>query len=437
LIAAHGDDCAWLHAADLRTRLSQSDRAFVNSLLGPLANLKNRFQSVQLALQQFLNAVEDERDLLDRELRDLHHDAASNKYEFEPDALDAFLNWMSRHRTHQDNAAYLMRDEISRAVGANQPLSAYDGGALASVDDRLRRVAKEQATRIHLDYETNKHGQPILEDSVLDILRTRHDADPQAFLNELQNFLQQAAVALHLRNDTQPSQLHGAGIGVSRMPRRLLQIGLPHHAFTQTLKQAFGSAMPPGDSHILSFFQHEDPGQIRLLTVDYWLAARFAAVVKSLGDRYQDTTTGAQNPETTYFCNIDPDGEQNLRPDLFLPDDESMRLRYEAELWLGQQPDIGVVQVDQHGVFLIREDADGQHADRLGATLDAAIANPDYPKMFGLHGRLGQVLTDVDSKEFMALLNQQRDAMKQRHGLTSPNYQRWDRMLTLLKPLVD
>jgi len=37
----------------------------------------------------------------------------------------------------------------------------------------------------------------------------------------------------------------------------------------------------------------------------------------------------------------------------------------------------------------------------------------------------------------MALLNQQRDAMKQRHGLTSPNYQRWDRMLTLLKPLVD
>ena len=128
MIAAHGDDCAWLHAADLRTRLSQSDRAFVNSLLGPLANLKNRFQSVQLALQQFLNAVEDERDLLDRELRDLHHDAASNKYEFEPDALDAFLNWMSRHRTHQDNAAYLMRDEIGRAVGANQPSRPLMGG---------------------------------------------------------------------------------------------------------------------------------------------------------------------------------------------------------------------------------------------------------------------------------------------------------------------
>jgi hypothetical protein len=436
LIAAHGDDCAWLHAADLHARLGQSDRAFINALLGRLANIKNRFQSVQLALQQFLNAVEDERDLLDRELRDLHHDAASNKYEFEPDSLDAFLTWMSRHRTHQDNAAYLMRDEISRAVGTSQPLSAFDSRVLASVDDLLRRVAKEQATQIHQDYETNRHGQPILEDSVLDILRVRHDADHTAFLNELQNFLQQAAVALHLRNDIQPSQLHGAGIGVSRMPRRLLQIGLPRHAFTQTLQQAFQTAMPPGDSHLLNVFEHEDPGQIRLLTVDYWLAARFATVVKALGDKYQDTAARAHNPETIYFCNIDPDGEENRRPDLFLPDDETMRLRYEAELWLGQQEKIDIVQVDQNGVFLIRKDADGQHVERLGATLEAAIANPDYSKMFMLHGRLGQVLAGIDSTEFKGLLNEQRAAMRQEHG-NSPNYQRWDRMLMLLKPLVD
>jgi len=154
--------------------------------------------------------------------------------------------------------------------------------------------------------------------------------------------------------------------------------------------------MPPGDSQLLNDFEHEDPGQIRLLTVDYWLAARFSTVAKSLGDRYQDTTAGAHNPETTYFCNIDPEGEQNLRPDLFLPDDQAMRPSYEAELWLGQQDKIDVVQVDEHGVFLIREDADGQHAVRLGATLDAVIANPDYPKMFGLHGRLGQVLAGID-----------------------------------------
>ncbi|HYN78365.1 MAG TPA: tubulin-like doman-containing protein [Lamprocystis sp. (in: g-proteobacteria)] len=437
LIEAHGSDCGALHEGDLRTRLAELDRTFVRDLLGRLANVKNRFMSVQQALQRLLGAVQQERNQIDGDLRALQSNVAANKYEFDPAALDAFLAWMRRHPEHQQGAAFLMREEIASAIGSSQPLSALDEGAISVIDDRLRRVAKGQAELIHQDYEANRQGQPILEDSVMDILKKRYEADRQAFLSELQEFLGQAAVCLHLRNDTQPMALLGAGVGVPHMPRRLLLIGLPRHAFTQTLQQAFGSAMAAGQDRLLQVFEHEDPGQIRLLTVDYWLAARFSTVVKALGDRYQATTAGALNPDTTYFCNIDPDGEQGLRPDLFLPDDGTMRLRYEAELWLGQQPGIDVVQVDDNGVFLIRQDADGRHAEPLGPTLEAAIASPNYPKMFGLHGRVGAALSGFDRQGFADLLNQQRTAMERQYGLTSPAYERWDRMLKLLKPLVD
>lgn len=437
MINAHGEDCAELHVSDLRVRLADSDRAFVRQLLNKLDQVKTRFRSVAETLKQLLNGVEQERDLIDQELRDLNSNVAANRYEFDPRTLDAFLAWMRRHREHQAGAAHQMREAITRTIGTGQPLSALDRGLVDSIDDRLRSVAKAQAELIHQDYEDDRQGEPILEDSVLDVLQQRHNDNRSEFLSELQAFLGQAAVALHLRTDTQPMQLLGAGVGVPQMPRRLLLIGLPRHPFKQTLQQAFVDALSAGQDRRLEVFEHDDPKQIRLLTVDYWLAARFASVVKTLGDRYRETTQGALNPDTIYFCNIDPDGEQGLRPDLFLPDDATLRLRYEAELWLGQQSGIGVVQVGQNGVFLIREDADGRHSDALGASLDAAVANPDYGKMFLLHGRLGQVLSGHGRQQFIDRLNQQRLAMEQQHGLDSPEYQRWDRMLTLLKSLAD
>ncbi len=437
LVQAHAEDCAALHEADLSQRLAELNRAFVKDLLGQLDSVKRRFQSAQQALQGLLEAIKDERDLIEQELCDLHRDVAANRYEFAPAALDAFLTWMRRHPEHQQGAAYLMRDEIIQVLGTQQPLSTIDKGRIGAIDERLRRVAKAQAEYIHQDYEVNRQGEAILEDSVLDILQQRHGLDGQAFARELTDFLGQAAVCLHMRTDIQPMQLLGTGVGVPHMPRRLLLIGLPHHPFTQTLQQAFRSAMSAGQDRLLQVFEHDDPGQIRLLTLDYWLAARFSTVVKALGDRYQTTAAGASNADTTYFCNIDPDGEQGLRPDLFLPDDATMRLRYEAELWLGRQAGVDVVQVDDNGVFLIRRDADGDHAEPLGRTLELAISNPDYLKMFGLHGCIGTALDGYDRQQFTGLLNQQRAEMKQQHGLTSPEYRHWDRLLTLLKPLVD
>lgn len=437
LIDAHAMDCAYAHELDLRKRLSQLDREFVQTFLGRLTSVANRFRTVQQILQRLLDNVQQERNLIEQELRNLHHDAAANKYEFDPEALDHFLTWMRRHRDHQESAAFVMREEIGKIIGGTQPLSALSEEASATVDERLRLVATRQASLIHQDYDASQPGQSILEDSVLDILEKRYSESRPAFLQSLQEFLGQAAVCLHMRKDTQPRQLNDANVGVPQMPKRLLLIGLPRHSFAQKLKNEFQAALPAGHNQILDVFEHEDSGQIRLLTVDYWFAARFATIVKTLSDKYQTSASSKQSTDTSYFCNIDPDGETGLRPDLFLPNDDEMRQRYEAELWLGQQKGIDAVTVDGNGVFVIIEDHEGRHPELLGANMEDTLANPDYSKMFRLHGRLSTALTGTDRKMLEDMLKRQRKTIEDQHGLTSEEYRRWDRMLKLLKPLVD
>ena len=437
LIDAQANDCGVLHEADLRRRLAELDRGFVNQLAGRLPQVQTRFLSVQQALTRLLQTAVQEQYQIDQELRALAQNVTANRYEFDPAALDTFLAWMRRHAQHQQSAAALMRADILNAIGGQQPLTAMRKDALTIIEDLLRPLARQQAEQIHLDYEANRQGQPILEDSALDILQKRHAVDQPKFLAEVGGFLSQAAVCLHLRDDTQPTQLLGAGIAVPRMPRRVLLLGLPQHAFTATLEATFRSAIPAGQGYLVEVFRHEDPGQIRLLTVDYWLAARFASVVESLRNKYQGAAAGTGNADTRYFCNIDPDGEHDRRPDLFLLDHDTMRLRYEAELWLGQHSDLGVVQVDQNGVFLILEGKYGAKPELLGPDLAMASKNPDRLRMDRLHARLIEVLTGRDPSWLTDLLRQRHAELQQQYGPTSREYREWEPKLQLLEPLVN
>ncbi|MFB1487691.1 MULTISPECIES: tubulin-like doman-containing protein [unclassified Thiocapsa] len=435
LINAHATDCSVIHVSDIRRRLAELDRSFINQMAGQLPQVQNRFLAVQQALMGLIDTVQRERDQIDQELRALKKTITANRYEFAPAALDTFLNWLRCHGQHQQTAAALMRADILQAIGDQQPLAAMRDDALPAIEDRLRRLALQLAEQIHTDYAANGHGTRILEDSVLDILQKRHAENPKAFLAEVDSFLSQAAVCARLRSDAEPIEILGAGTEVPSMPRRVLLFGLPQHAFAVKLEEIFFAATPAGKAHRIEVFKHDDPGQIRLLTMDYWLAARRLEVVASLRDRYKSTVGSA---DTRYFCNIDPDGEQDRRPDLFLLDAETMRLRYEAEIWLGGIPEVGVLKVDEHGVFLIREEDDGVHADRHGTTVATAIANPDRPHMDALHARLTDVLARRERGWLNDLLRKRRAELIQEHGSpTSPEYQRWDSMLTLLKPLAD
>lgn len=438
LIDAHTSDCTHNHEFDLRNRLAQLDRDFVKAFLGRVTNVITQFRSVQQIFQRLLDNVQNERNLIDRELRNLHHDVSANKYEFDPEALDNFLTWMRSHQSHMENSAYAMRDEIIKIIGTSQPLSVLGEDISGTVDERLMTVAIQQARYIHQDYGVTGSGQSILEDSVLDILENRHRENRANFVKELGDFLGQAAVCLNIRKDTQPRQLIDVGVGVPSMPKRILLIGLPRHSFAQTLKKEFHNVLSAGKSQNPDIFEHDDPGQIRLLTVDYWFAARFSSIVKSLADRYQISASGTHSTDTSYFCNIDEDDETSRRPDLFLPSEEEMRLRYEAEIWLGQQKGIETIIVNDKGVYVVLEDKDGRHSDRLGGNLNETLANPDYAKMFKLHGRLGTVISAVyERKKFIEMLNEKRLQLEKEHGLASDEYRRWDRKLKLLKSLVE
>jgi hypothetical protein len=78
LVEHHREDCSISHESDLRDRLAKLDDGFVRDFLGRLSNVTHRFQATQQSLRRLLKDIEQERDLIDRELRDLHRDVAAN-----------------------------------------------------------------------------------------------------------------------------------------------------------------------------------------------------------------------------------------------------------------------------------------------------------------------------------------------------------------------
>ena len=397
--------------------------------------------AAQEELTALLKKTQDESALIHSELGALQIATSANKYEFDAAALTTFLNWIRRHSTHQNTNAFLLRSEVIAFCGQDAPLSCLAQAADDSeqrLDEALRRIALAQARLVHQDYETSRVGASVLGDSLMTRLKQRFQAEPTGLQREVNEFLARAAACLNLQPDTQPVQILGGGVGVPQMPKRLLLLGLPQHAYSAALAQSFRAAGGAGANYQFDTYTHADQTQIRLLLVDYWLAARFSSVLRNLGERYRQTTTGLQTSDTRYFCNIDPDGEAGRRPSLFLPDPSEMRLRYEAELWLGQQPGIGVVRCEPQGVFLLWEDQDGRHAEPLGGDLGDALQSADLGKMFKLHARLGESLgiSKMTASELKEILDGRSLELEKSPGLISPEYQRWDLLRMQLRNLV-
>jgi hypothetical protein len=438
LVEAHGRDCSRIHELDLHDRLAELDAAFVRAFLGELTGIRQRFQLAQSFVAKLLEKTEGDRDLIAEELNNLQSKNSANKYEFDPNGLEAFLTWMQQHHEHQHSAAHLLRKAIVDYCGQQQPLSSLPEAADEAeipLEEILRHAALSQARSIHDDYSGNRAGAPILGGSLLERLERRFQQDPAALDREVKDFVDRAAACLHLRSDTQPVTILGGGQNVSMMPKRSLLLGLPRHAYRDVVKNAFQAARSAGANYHFDTYMHDDPSQIRLLLVDYWLAARFASVVHGLAERYQETTANRQAVDARYFCNLDTEGEEGKRPNLFLPSAEDMRIRYEGELWLGQQPEVNVVISNQDGVFLCFEAPDGLKTEQLAQSMEDAKETADHGKMFKLHARLSEALSGFTAEMLAALLSARSKEIEKESGLTSPAYKRWERMREQLKTL--
>ncbi len=430
LFTAQARDLAAIYGLEIETRCDGIDRALLRSVLTKLQQLRAGYAAAQGALTDILSDTERERQDIDTELEAMSGSTGANKYEFSSSGLTTFRTAMRIHDGHQRDAAIFMRTKVHEMVGLN-PLTVFrsnDVELRTLLPRELRHSAMERARSIHQALEQNDEAPKILEDSLLNVLQERFQGDANSLIAEVSDFVARAASCLHLAGGTQPTVLLGQQQGVPEMPRRILLLGLPNDnsTFAAQLKAAFIGAKAAGTNLLHDTYTHDDPTQLRLLFVDYWLAARFATVATELEKSYK---TAAASGDTAYFCNLDADGEKNKRPPLFLPTPTEMRRRFEAELWLAQQNEVDVVRSDANGVFLIRKDQAGTPIPQLlGSDEGQVIASASEGTMYLLHEQLYSALGGMPAsrrEQITAAIQNETARVETTFGVTSKEYRNW------------
>lgn len=440
LYLAQAKDQAALLNLDIQERCAKLDAGLIDGVLFRLQQISNEYNAAQASLRKMLDdARKESKDMLE-ELLKMHGVEGANRYEFDADALKTFLKKMSEHEAHQRDTALALRVLLHNEL-SKRPLTALASQKAPffnTLEAALEQTAFERARHIHQDLEQRREADRILEASLLSVLENRFSNDEILLRNEIGQFVDRAVSCLYLQEADSPAVILGENVGVpDRMPRKVILVGLPNDnpAFANMLEAAFRAARSGGEAIRVGTYRHEDPTQLRLLCVDYWLAARFTSVTHNLATNYE----GA-NADTRYFCNLDPSGEEDRRPPLFLPAASEMRDRYEAELWLAQQPAFDIIRDDQHGVSLIdhsRQDA-GQ-VTRLGTNLKTVLDTANHGPMFRLHALLqGALLKQPDGgrTDVTSLIDSRTEQIKHDKGITSPEYLRWMELREHLQTLV-
>lgn len=433
LLRAHAQDITAAYVQKLSDEFRQADREFLKALLATLSrNLKNSYQKSYDRLEGLLDEATKERNSLATELENLEVTQSSNKYEFDRDALRSFRNDMQRAKDQQIDAAGAMREQF---------VNPDDSHHLSILDSRVRQdrerfkiqmqsSSMNSAKIMHRELITNEDDS-IIQESLMDRLEDRFNGNETQLLNEIREFVNLAASSMNQRSEEeiQPAEiLGGDGRGVVPMPRRLFVLGLPNHSYSGVVEEKFKSVIPPGERFIFDLYRHDDPSQLRLLLVDYWMAARFATVIHNLHSKFSGVDGAPGAEDTRYFCNIDPSGERGERPSLLMRTAEKMREALEAELWLAQRPEIGAVKVDERGAFLISESEDGTNSEKLAQTLDELVNLAGISEMHKVHSVVSSKIQSLSEEELAKLteaVKNEEARIKSEVGVTDPEFQKW------------
>jgi hypothetical protein len=410
------------------------DNAFLTALLEDLQTLQVRYGSALGLLKSLLEATSKDAASIADELRNLNQGAGANKYEFDQTALDDYRKQFRTGQEVQSNCAHRMRMALRTCI-PGKPLSNLDAISKNPTDEEdleeaLRKTSMASARMTQQQMEAKGLAPNLLGDSLLDRLQARFANNPQALQAELSGFVNLATSNLHwTENHIQPSTILGVNVGVSKMPRRLFVLGLPSHPFSAKLRAAFEGCRNAGDNFIYDIYSHNDPAQLRLLLVDYWMAARFTTVVNELSVKYAGVERN-RDIDTLYFCNLDPSGEAGARVPILLPSVKEMRERLAAELWLGQHPQLKIIEAQIGKVVLVEELPHGKETTDLGISIEQAVDQADFTKMFKVH----RVLIDALHAKFgknrqgwlLDVIKAESARVEGEHGLMSDEFRRWD-----------
>lgn len=430
MLRAHMRDLIQEFSLDIDRRAQEYDDDFKTSLVSRVQGLRNAYLSARIVLSDLLADTEAEILAIASDLSAMQDSISANKYEFDYPALKSFRDLLAIHFDHQHRTASDLRSKVA-GLDWGRTLRRFRGKeklAKEELDDALRAMALQRAQDIHMDL--NDHVEkPVLNESLMDRLAERFGNDAPMLSATAREFVNMAATCAKINvGELQPAVLLGGGVGVPPMPRRLFVLGLPQHPFSEKIKAAFINAIPAGANYVHDVYIHNDPSQLRLLLVDYWMAARFVNVTHELNGHYKQASAGNALNSVLYFCNIDPEGEQGLRADLLMPSPERQRAKLEAELWLGKLLSPPPVVEDERGLHLITKRDDGEIPQRLGNDLPSVVRSADIPLMFAVGGEIGDRLRSANGDTRTLLrskVSEYEKEIRDKYGVTSSEFQNW------------
>jgi len=434
LLAAHARDTRSELTYTLQDLCHAQDVEFQKDFLTELQRMEAAYQVASRAIQKLKSEAASERDEIFAELYAMRNADGANRYEFELPALERFRKELRQHRAHQEQAAFLLRAKL---VPDGMTLTRFQADqirgnlevSLEAIENDIRQAGLERIHSIHHEFASAGTISPVLDVSLLDRLEQKFTGNEALLASESREFVSLAASSLLIdSNQIQPAVLLGGQVGVPPMPKRVMVLGIPRHRYAETLRKAFMEVIPAGQAFVTDVYTHDDPTQLRLLVMDYWMAARFSVTVKELSKKYEAAVKQGGTNNLRYFCNIDPVGENGGRPDLFLPAPEELRAKLEAGLWLGRRLREPVVTEDENGMFLLSETTEGKNIEQIGQNMGEVIASANLPLMMKVEMRIKNALRQVDDAERAALKTEIRveeERLLASHKQTSPEFQKW------------
>lgn len=438
LARAHKRDLLNLLKSDLRSRAVREDQEMLDRLAVHLGELEGDFRRCVDKFEAWHTKAKVRRDELRLALRNLHEDDVANKCELSDEALESFIKTLRTQENHLRNTgSRMIENAIFPTLGQSrlQSLGRIEGAREEGLWQRTDEIAYERAKQIHDSIVQQEDRKPVLTSELLDTLQQRYNEDQEGFKRELKGFIDSATCSIKIdSSQLEPKDIRGDA-NMPKMPRKALLLGLPRagHPFAEALKDMVAPLMPAGDNTVRAVYFHDDPTQIRLLSVVSWMGARFAKVTHGLAKLYNSAMKSDQAGDKAYFTNIDPSGEEGQRPPLLLPTPAESRNSMAAALWLGSKIPAGstgnnLIEAAEGRVILLTTTKDGPRPEQIGSSMEAAEAQSDIRTIAKVCEAVEGAVAGLSPEERGRLDSfvSEEDAKQQKeHGVAGVEYGRW------------
>jgi hypothetical protein len=360
----------------------------------------------------------------------------ANKAEFSIAELESYIGEQRLEKDQLQNTCdELISKAIDEVLGDERlaKLGRLSETQKAKVEEITESIIFRRASLIHDAIVDSSHREPVLSGHILNILQNRFNDAPEHFKKELKAFIDSSASSIHLSSTEIPPKSLRSDSGMPSMPRQVLVIGIPSgHPFGSKLRSLVGPLMDAGSITYHSVYEHDDSTQIRMLTMTYWMAARYAKVVHGLEAIYIKALAVDREGNKRYFTNIDPSGEKGTRPAILLPTAGEAQSQMRAALWLGNRLHAPgtrelLIQESTGGVMLVEIGDQGISPIKVGESLESLNTNADVTTASRVIAAVEASITALSSRDLDELRSQIKeiDAKILLKGVASPEFIAW------------